>query len=96
MRRSRAATAWSEPSLTRKGRKGRKTAMSDLIRIFSDRGDLAHLALFLWASAASAGLLFALRELSAASRRFDDFVRELQRFNRTAHRRAENIKEDLD
>jgi hypothetical protein len=70
--------------------------MSDLIRIFSDRGDLAHLALFLWASAASVGLLFVLRELSAASRRFDDFVRELQRFNRKAHRRAETLNKDRD
>jgi hypothetical protein len=71
-------------------------AMSDLIRIFSERGDLAHLALFLWASAASAGLLFALRELSAASRRFDDFVRELERFNRKAHRRALTFDKDRD
>ena len=62
--------------------------MSDLIRIFTERGDLAHLALFLWASAASAALYLALRELGAASRRFDDFVRELARFNKRAHRRA--------
>jgi hypothetical protein len=62
--------------------------MSDLIRIFSERGDLAHLALFLWAAAASTALWFALRELGAASRRFDDFVRELSRFNRRAHRRG--------
>ena len=62
--------------------------MSDLIRIFTERGDLAHLALFLWAAAASFALWFALRELGAASRRFDDFVRELQRFNRRAHRRG--------
>ena len=55
--------------------------MSDLIRIFSERGDLAHLALFLWATSASARAWFALRELTAASRRFDDFVRELARFN---------------
>jgi hypothetical protein len=55
--------------------------MNDLIRIFSERGDLAHLALFLWATSASALAGFALRELSAASRRFDDFVRELTRFN---------------
>ena len=55
--------------------------MSDLIRIFSERGDLAHLALFLWASVASALAGFALREMAAASRRFDDFVRELARFN---------------
>jgi hypothetical protein len=56
--------------------------MADLIRIFSERGDLAHLALLLWASAASAAAWFAQRELAAASRRFDDFVRELERFNR--------------
>ena len=56
--------------------------MEDLVRTFSARGDLAHLALFLWASAASALALFALRELAAAMRRFDDFVRELARFNK--------------
>lgn len=55
--------------------------MNDLIRTFSERGDLAHLALFLWAASSSALLLFALRELAAATRRFDDFVRELSRFN---------------
>jgi hypothetical protein len=58
--------------------------MPDLIRIFSERGDLAHLALLLWAAAASTALWFSLRELGAASRRFDDFVRELARFNRRA------------
>ncbi len=56
--------------------------MTDLARIFSERGDLAHLALFLWASGASALLVFALRELAASMRRFDDFVRELARFNK--------------
>ena len=55
--------------------------MPDLIRTFSERGDLAHLALFLWAAWVSALLLIALRELSAATRRIDDFVRELSRFN---------------
>jgi len=55
--------------------------MPDLIRTFSERGDLPHLALFLWASRVSALLLIALRELSAATRRIDDFVRELSRFN---------------
>ncbi len=63
--------------------------MSDLIKTFSDRGDLAHLALFLWASAASAALLFTLRELVNASRRFDDFVRELSHFNRRAKSRKQ-------
>ena len=60
--------------------------MSDLVRTFSDRGDLAHLALFLWASAASLALLFTLRELASVSRRFDDFIRELSLFNRRADR----------
>jgi hypothetical protein len=55
--------------------------MDELIHTFSERGDLAHLALFLWASSASALLVFALRELAAAMRRFDDFVRELAQFN---------------
>ena len=55
--------------------------MDDLIQSFSQRGDLAHLALFLWASAATALSVFAVRELAAAMRRFDDFVRELARFN---------------
>jgi hypothetical protein len=56
--------------------------MSDLIKTFTERGDLAHLALLLWALAASAAFLFTLRELAAASRRFDEFVRQLSRFNR--------------
>lgn len=46
------------------------------------RGDLAHLALFLWASGASWLLMFTLRELFALTTRFDGFVRELARFNR--------------
>jgi hypothetical protein len=55
--------------------------MDELIKTFAGRGDLAHVALFLWASAATALLIFVTRELSAAMRRFDDFVRELARFN---------------
>jgi ABC-type proline/glycine betaine transport system permease subunit len=46
------------------------------------RGDLAHLALFVWASGASALLAMTLRDLFAANRRFDEFVRELSLFNR--------------
>jgi hypothetical protein len=60
--------------------------MSDLINVFTERGDLAHLALFLWASMASAAALFALRELAGASRRFDEFVRQLALFNRRTAR----------
>ena len=55
--------------------------MPDLIRIFVERGDLAHLALFLWAASASAAALMTLRALIASARRFDDFVRELSHFN---------------
>jgi hypothetical protein len=55
--------------------------IDDVIGIFAARGDLAHLALLLWAVTASGLAAFALRELAAATRRFDDFVRELARFN---------------
>jgi hypothetical protein len=54
--------------------------MDSILRTFTERGDLAHLALFLWASGASALLWRALKELVAATKRFDDFVRELARF----------------
>ena len=50
--------------------------MTDFVEIFIERGDLAHLALLLWAASASGLAWFALRELTAASRRFDDFVRD--------------------
>ena len=56
--------------------------MPDLIRTFTERGDLAHLALLLWAGSATALLFLTLRALVAAARRFDDFVRELARFNK--------------
>ena len=42
--------------------------MDDLIRTFAARGDLAHLALLLWALAASGLAWFALRELAASAR----------------------------
>jgi hypothetical protein len=62
---------------------GGARVMRELIDIFTERGDLAHVALLLWALSASGVAWFALRELAAASRRFDDFVRELARFNET-------------
>lgn len=46
------------------------------------RGDLAHLALFLWASGASGLLFWTLKELAASNRRFNDFVSEIARLNR--------------
>lgn len=59
-----------------------ETLMDELIRTFSGRGDLAHLALFLWATFASTLAVLALKELGAAVRRFDDFVRGLADLNR--------------
>ncbi len=55
--------------------------MDKLIEIFAARGDLAHLALLVWALAASALAWRAVGELTEAARRFDDFVREIARFN---------------
>ena len=57
--------------------------MPEVLATFIARGDLAHLALLLWAGGASSLLLFTLREAAAANRRFDAFVRELARFNST-------------
>lgn len=56
--------------------------MDDLTRTVVERGDLAHLALFLWASGATALLVWALRELVAANKRFNDFVNEIANLNR--------------
>lgn len=70
------------------------TVISDLIDTFLTRGDLAHLALFLWASVASLAALFALRELAGASRRFDEFVRQLALFNRRVGRRGRKANDE--
>lgn len=70
--------------------------MDELIRTFSERGDLAHLALFLWASVASVAALFALRELAGASKRFDEFVRQLALFNRRVGRRGRRVDDVTD
>lgn len=55
--------------------------MTDLTQTFIDKGDLAHLALFLWASSASGLLVWSLRELVRANCRFNDFVAEISRLN---------------
>jgi len=59
-----------------------RIVIQDITKTIIERGDLAHLALFLWATGASGLLLWTLRELASANRRFDDFVREIARFNR--------------
>ena len=56
--------------------------MPDILDAILKRGDLAHLALFLWACAATAQAHLATRELSDATRRLDAFIREISRFNR--------------
>lgn len=56
--------------------------MPELTTEFAERGDLAHLALFLWASGASGLLVWALKELAASNRRFNDFVTEITRLNK--------------
>jgi hypothetical protein len=56
--------------------------MPDVTNQFVERGDLAHLALFLWATSATGLLVWALKELSASNRRFNDFVSEIARLNR--------------
>lgn len=56
--------------------------MTEIAATFADRGDLGHLALFLWASGASGLLVWALREIAASNRRFEDFVTEIARLER--------------
>lgn len=56
--------------------------MDELTKTVVERGDLAHLALFLWASGASALLVWSLRELASANKRFNHFVTEISSLNR--------------
>jgi hypothetical protein len=60
--------------------------MDELTKTIATRGDLAHLALFLWASGATGLLVWSLRELVAASRRFDEFVKEITQLNQLFRR----------
>lgn len=56
--------------------------LEGLVESVVTRGDLAHLALFLWAATATATSLVLLRELGLSNRRFSDFVAEVARLNR--------------
>lgn len=56
--------------------------MDELTKTVIERGDLAHLALFLWASGASALLVWSLKEMARVNRYFNDFVREIASLNR--------------
>jgi len=60
--------------------------VDELTKTIVTRGDLAHLALFLWASGASSLLVWTLRELAGANKRFESFVREISNLNRLFNR----------
>jgi hypothetical protein len=55
--------------------------MSDPVAFIAERGDLAHFALFSWASSVTSLLVWTVRELVRANRRFNDFVAEIARLN---------------
>ena len=55
--------------------------LEPMARILGGAGDLAHLVLFLWASSATSLLVWSLREMARANRRFDDFVAAIARLN---------------
>lgn len=59
------------------------------VRLVAERGDLAHLALFGWAAGASSLLVFTLRELVQANRRFSRFVAEIAALNASLGERIE-------
>jgi hypothetical protein len=60
--------------------------MDELTKTIVTRGDLAHLALFLWATGATALLVWTLKELVSANRRFNDFVKEIATLNQLFRR----------
>ena len=55
--------------------------IEDLARVFSETGDVGHVALFLWAASASALAVAALREVTRTARRFEAFVVAIARVN---------------
>jgi hypothetical protein len=60
--------------------------MTDLTQTVIERGDLAHLALFLWASGASGLLVWSLREMARVNQQFNEFVHELAALNKLFRR----------
>ena len=55
--------------------------MESVTETFIERGDLAHLTLFLWASGSTALLVWTLKELATSNRRFNDFVQQIHKLN---------------
>jgi hypothetical protein len=58
----------------------------EVTKAFVAKGDLAHLALFLWATGASLLLWISIRELAGSNRRFNDLVADLLRLSRNPPR----------
>ncbi len=56
--------------------------MDEALKTFSERGDLTHVALFLWASGASSLLVWSMKQLASVNERFSRFTSEIARFNR--------------
>ncbi len=70
--------------LRHRGRRKRRgdALMDPVLNLIGEKGDLAHLMLFLWATSTTSLLVWTLKELSASNRRFNDFVQAIARLNR--------------
>lgn len=55
--------------------------MDPLTQSFMERGDLAHLALFLWATGSSGVSVWMMRELARSNARFTEFVNAVAKLN---------------
>lgn len=56
--------------------------MDAILQRFALSSDMGHMGLLFWALAVTVLLARTMRMLDAANQRFDEFVRELARFNR--------------
>lgn len=54
---------------------------ADVLKAVLDHGDLAHLALLLWAASSSGLCLVLARSVNRSNRRFTDFVNEIAKLN---------------
>jgi hypothetical protein len=72
--------------------------MQNALQSVIQRGDLAHLALFLWAASASGLLVLTLREAASQARRVDrflgEFLTELSRFNQRIEEATRDAHQD--
>jgi len=54
---------------------------AEILSAVLNRGDLAHLALLLWAASSSGLCLVLVRAVNRSNRRFTDFVNEIAKLN---------------